>query len=274
VASASPAAAPQAPQRPAPHTPPPQMPSHVTQHGPTPPAAVIAPGRPIPSAPKPLPGTGPGTPRPGQILSGPRQPFPAASEGVRPGPGTAQPAPQRPNLIPRQRPEGPREGSREGYRPSPSGSAPSAPQSASSAAYAPSQSQSRTLAGQPAARPVVPPRPDLAAKLGVPRPSMPGGAGGARAGRPPPLQAGQTGGPSSGNPEACHQRASSRATYLSWTDSPRPAPGSQTGSASRTPQHGSSASRWAEATASHLSRQDGARSGAAACGCASRASRR
>ena len=32
---------------------------------------------------------------------------------------------------------------------------------------------SRPLAGQPAARPVVPPRPDLAAKLGAPRPAMP-----------------------------------------------------------------------------------------------------
>ena len=175
-----------APQRPAPHTPAlPPLPSHLPQHGPTAPAAVMAPGRPVPSAPKPVPGTGPGTPKPGQILSGPRQPFPAAStESVRPGPGTAQPVLQRPNIVQR-RPEAPREGSREGYRPSFAGGAGSAPQSSAPGAYGPSQ-QSRPLAGQPAARPVVPPRPDLAAKLGAPRPSMPAQPASPRPGIPKP----------------------------------------------------------------------------------------
>src|SRR5207253_2758426 len=98
------------------------------------------------------------------ILSGPRQPFPAsATEGVRPGPGTAASLPQRPNIIPRQRPEIPREGGR------PSAPQPAAPQPSAHAA----PMQGKPLAGQPAARPVVPPRPDLAAKLGAPRPAMP-----------------------------------------------------------------------------------------------------
>ena len=59
----------------------------------TPPVAVIAPGRPAPPAAKPLPGpSAPGSPRPGQILSGPRQPFPPKrfAEGGRvSGPGSA-----------------------------------------------------------------------------------------------------------------------------------------------------------------------------------------
>ena len=45
------------------------MPPRVAQ---TPPAAVIAPGRPTPTAARPVP-----APRPGQVLSGPRQPMPA-----------------------------------------------------------------------------------------------------------------------------------------------------------------------------------------------------
>ena len=110
----------------------------------TPPAAVFAPGRPAAPQAKPLPNAGP--PRPGQVLSGPRQPFPSA-----PAPG----APQRPQVIPRP----PQHARPEGQRPSGPG-APSMPQ--------------RPLAGQPAARPVVPPRPDLVAKLSAPRqPLMP-----------------------------------------------------------------------------------------------------
>jgi translation initiation factor IF-2 len=120
-----------------------------------PPAAVFAPGRPTMPAAKPLPTA----PRPGQVLSGPRQPFPST-----PAPGSPQ---QRPQVIPRppqqprpeaQHPEGLRP---EGQRASGPGapSMPMAPQ--------------RPLAGQPAARPVVPPRPDLVEKLRAPRPVMP-----------------------------------------------------------------------------------------------------
>jgi translation initiation factor IF-2 len=121
-----------------------------------PPAAVFAPGRPSPAA-KPLPSA----PRPGQVLSGPRQPFPSA-----PAPGSPQ---QRPQVFPRpSQPHARTEGVRtEGPRTeSPRASSPGAP----SMPVAPQ----RPLAGQPVARPVVLPRPDLVAKLTAPRqPMMP-----------------------------------------------------------------------------------------------------
>jgi translation initiation factor IF-2 len=129
-------AAPTAPPPP-PAAAPPAPPAASTTH---PPAAVFAPGRPTPAAAKPLP-TGP---RPGQVLSGPRQPMPTSSAS----PGA--PAP-RPPAAPRM---------------------PIAPRPPMSSPGAPSQS-GRPLAGQPAARPVVPPRPDLVAKLSTPRPAMP-----------------------------------------------------------------------------------------------------
>jgi translation initiation factor IF-2 len=113
----------------------------------TPPVAVIAPGR-APSLPvRPIPGASAG-PRPGQILSGPRAPMPAApQEAVRPTPAGPRPPAPRPAAPRPQAPE---------MR---SGMAPGAP--------------ARQLAGQPTARPVVPPRPDLAAKLNAPRVPMP-----------------------------------------------------------------------------------------------------
>jgi translation initiation factor IF-2 len=114
----------------------------------TPPAAVFAPGRPSMPAAKPLPTA----PRPGQVLSGPRQPFPTS-----PAPGAPQ---QRPQVIPRPAPH-----------PRPEGARPSGPGAPSMPMAAPPQQ--RPLAGQPAARPVVPPRPDLVAKLSAPRPVMP-----------------------------------------------------------------------------------------------------
>jgi translation initiation factor IF-2 len=120
------------------------------------PAAVFAPGRPSPAA-KPLPSA----PRPGQVLSGPRQPFPSA-----PAPGSPQ---QRPQVFPRPPQQHARgEGARaEAPRTeSPRASSPGAP----SMPMAPQ----RPLAGQPVARPVVLPRPDLVAKLTAPRqPLMP-----------------------------------------------------------------------------------------------------
>jgi len=121
-----------------------------------PPAAVIAPGRPIVPAAKPLPSASQG-PRPGQILSGPRQPFPSAGE---PRPAIVAPEARGVPAMPRP----PVVRHTESPRPEPGRgtavpAAPSAP--------------GRPLAGQPAARPVVPPRPDLVAKLGTPRPAMP-----------------------------------------------------------------------------------------------------
>ena len=132
----------------------------------TPPVAVIAPGRPVAPAPRPIPGPA-SSPRPGQVLSGPRQPFPAGAEGVRPAPGSAPVNLQRQTVGPR-RPD-------VRQSPPPSG-VPGAP-------------VSKPLAGQPAARPVVPPRPDLAAKLSAPRPSMPAAPTAPRPGIPKPAAA-------------------------------------------------------------------------------------
>ena len=137
-------------------------PVHTQTLAQTPPVAVIAPGRPAPPVAKPLPGPASSGPRPGQILSGPRQPFPQGpgSEGARvSGPGAAMPGPvSRPAVIQRPRPEMGRPGA-------------PAPQATPSGSMG--SPTGRTLAGQPAARPVVPPRPDLAMKLGTPRPAMP-----------------------------------------------------------------------------------------------------
>jgi translation initiation factor IF-2 len=113
-----------------------------------PPAAMVTPARPAPPPAKPLPTT----PRPGQIISGPRQPFPAA-------PAPEAPRPQRPQ--PPSRPAGPPPGR-------PSAPPPSA-QNPPAAVITPRPN----LAGQPAARPVVPPRPDLVARLSQAK-AMPG----------------------------------------------------------------------------------------------------
>jgi translation initiation factor IF-2 len=117
---------------------------------PVPPAAMMtpAPGAPVrPSFPaKPLPSA----PRPGQIISGPRQPFPGGGHEM-PRPVARPAAPQRP--LAQQRPTGPR---------------PAAPQQPLRTGQFPPTamvSPRPNLAGQPAARPVVPPRPDLVARL-------------------------------------------------------------------------------------------------------------
>ena len=139
--------------RPAPSTPaaPPSPAPAQREH---PPAAVIAPGRPSVPVAKPIPGAGSSAPRPGQVLSGPRAPLPPSPAESRPVPGGPSP---RPTIVPR-RPE-PRPEPNQPLRPQ--GGMPLAPQ------------PNRPLAGQPVARPVVPPRPDLAAKLSQPRPTMP-----------------------------------------------------------------------------------------------------
>ena len=119
---------------------------------PMPPVAVIAPGRPTPPVARPVP-----QPRPGQVLSGPRQPMPVGvNEPLSPSapifsrPGVAARAPIAPTAA--------------------SPAAPAVPGAPVPAAPRPP----RPLAGQPAARPVVPPRADLAAKLSQPRAAAPG----------------------------------------------------------------------------------------------------
>ncbi|MBV9504723.1 MAG: translation initiation factor IF-2 [Acidobacteriia bacterium] len=156
------AAVPTAPTSPAPAAPAsqtiPEAPRPAQQ---MPPPAVFAPGRPAPSQPaRPAPGPAAAPPRPGQVLSGPRQPLPAVpGESSRPGIPAAPPP--RPPIIPR--PARPAEPARSA---APSPAAHSAPPAGPPAGV-------RPLAGQPMARPVVPPRPDLAAKLSAPRPAMP-----------------------------------------------------------------------------------------------------
>jgi len=112
------------------------------------PASTVMPGAPIREVPR----TAPAPPRPGQILSGPRQPLPA---GVRPEP--VRVVTGAPPVTARSAPMGQ----------APAMPAPGTPP-ARSATMRPG------LAGQPAARPVVPPRPDLVAKLSQPRPAGPG----------------------------------------------------------------------------------------------------
>jgi translation initiation factor IF-2 len=131
-----------------------------------PPAVVFAPGRPAGAPGKPLPSAPPFAPRPGQVLSGPRQPLPGGpAEGALATPGA------RPPVIPR--PARPAE--------------PARPASPTVSAHSGSPGPAaRPLAGQPQARPVVPPRPDLAAKLGAPRPAMPAAPVPARPGVPKP----------------------------------------------------------------------------------------
>jgi translation initiation factor IF-2 len=123
-----------------------------------PPAGVVAPG--------PKPGTIharplPTVPRPGQILTGPRQPLPVAqgeAVGVSPGAPRAAAIPRLPV-------------SRAPVQPATTTGAQTPAARATSAAGG-----ARALAGQPAARPVVPPRPDLVARLQQTQPmkAMPG----------------------------------------------------------------------------------------------------
>jgi translation initiation factor IF-2 len=112
-----------------------------------PPARPAMPARPLPTAP-----------RPGQIISGPRQPFPAAPGGPAPRPPRPA-APSRPGTPPAQTAgrHAPPQQARTGA-PQPRPAAPAGPPTA---VVTPKQ----PLAGQPVARPVVPPRPDLVARL-------------------------------------------------------------------------------------------------------------
>jgi len=144
------------------------------------PASVLPPAQPRPTPPPPRPIPSVATPKPGQVLSGPRAPLPStpapppATPSASAIPGTPRPAAPvvRPGvpLAPPPRPAGV-PGAVPGVRP------------AAFQTGTPAQPQ-RPLAGQPIARPVVPPRPDLAAKLQQPRSPMPGQAPPPRPGVP------------------------------------------------------------------------------------------
>jgi translation initiation factor IF-2 len=148
--------------------------------GPGPVSTPSSPGRPIPPPARPIPSA---PPRPGQILSGPRQPLPSTA-----GPGQSRPAastarPGVPIATP-PRPQGPGPS-----QPRPQGPGPSQQQRPPSQAYqnpqGGQQQANRPLAGQPVARPVVPPRPDLVTKLAQQQRSpMPGVAPPPRPGAP------------------------------------------------------------------------------------------
>ena len=108
-----------------------------------PPSAAAAPVRPSAIPARPVPAA----PRPGQILTGPRQPLPSivvqTPRSMAPPSEAVRPAPSHPPTLP--------------LAPAP-----------------PARPQTRmSLAGQPAARPVVPPRADLVARLTQPK-AMPG----------------------------------------------------------------------------------------------------
>ena len=173
------------------------------------PAAPAAPAHPAPAArgtaipARPLP-TGP---KPGQILSGPRQPFPAAPHApaiprppvaMQPSAIPGAPRPQSPPQLPRppirplnpsgpERPQARQQGQQGGQH------GPISPQ------HQPGHGIKPPLAGQPAARPIVPPRADILERLrqqqtlpakstpGAPTP-RPGSPTGPRAGAPTPGQ--------------------------------------------------------------------------------------
>ncbi|HEV2199622.1 MAG TPA: translation initiation factor IF-2 [Bryobacteraceae bacterium] len=149
---------------------------------------------PSPARPTAIPARPVPSPRPGQILSGPRQPMPAGlaepsrppdvvvtqgvTHGAAPGvtPGTPRPGtiPSIPTLRPTARPSaGP-------GAPAPQASAQPQPALGTGGPLRPPAKPN--LAGQPAVRPVVPPRADILARLGkppaapapgAPRPGMP-----------------------------------------------------------------------------------------------------
>src|SRR5271166_4851567 len=157
--------------RPAPIRPPlassspvhPPLAAHGAQPGHPAPRSASIPAKPLPTAPP--------TPRPGQILSGPRQPLPPAVPQVMTPSAPSTVTPGAPRAMP-QTPQIPRPAL---VRPTPGVAAaappPAAPSLEGSGPMPPSPSvplrqQVRpNLAGQPAARPVVPPRPDLVARL-------------------------------------------------------------------------------------------------------------
>src|SRR5579884_941921 len=169
------AAAPAASEEPARPRPTPLRPPLVGGGPPvSPPLLTTIPAKPVPTAPI--------GPRPGQILSGPRQPLPptvppAPAPPAAAAPPSVMPGTPRPPAMPR--PPAPRPGAPAAQRPPDAVTAGPSPN-------VPLRQQVRPgLAGQPAARPVVPPRPDMVARLQqqsqprpmpaapTPRPGMP-----------------------------------------------------------------------------------------------------
>jgi translation initiation factor IF-2 len=192
------------PSIPMPHAAPPRVATSLSQpaptaHTPAPtishtPASPGAPSIPVPATPTPsprgtaIPAKPVPAPRPGQILSGPRQPLPAGM-GDAPRPAIVQtsqahgatgatvggapgaprpPAPSLPSIPSPQRPQTVRPG------------APGGQMSPSQPLRPPAKPN---LAGQPQARPVVPPRPDMVARLST-RPATPGAPPPPRPGMP------------------------------------------------------------------------------------------
>lgn len=135
------------------------------------PAKPAGPSQPLPrNAPIAQRAGGPGTPRPGQIISGPRQPLPGGEVPRPPVVAPGAPRPQAPHLP----------------RPQQSQSAPSQPRQQQQTAGQPTRPP---LAGQPAARPVVPPRADILARLQQAQPkATPGQPAAPRPGMPTPGQ--------------------------------------------------------------------------------------
>jgi translation initiation factor IF-2 len=116
------------------------------------------PGSTVPARPAPP------APRPGQILSGPRAPLPSdlGRPPVTPSPAAAAPPAAPGTPVPAATPGPPRQMPAQPKAPQRPQASPGAPQR---------QQPPRTnLVGQPAARPVVPPRPDLVAKLAQAQP--------------------------------------------------------------------------------------------------------
>ena len=141
--------------------------------------AAIGPLRPIPPPARPIPST---APRPGQILSGPRQPLPCTAAASRRQPRAAAPsAPQsvRPGvpIAPPPRPAaGPGQPqARCAYScrdPQPGSRLPNTREFRRRRPFRQEVLRAPSIVGQPTARPVVPPRADLAARL-QPRPPQP-----------------------------------------------------------------------------------------------------
>ncbi len=179
----------------------PKMPEPVAEREtPAPPAPVAAPVQPVrpplfsgvrPAAPaqpqrpaagfpaRPLP-SAPASPRPGQILSGPRQPFPGGGAPAQPtvivksdSPRPAAPAATTMPGAPRGVSSLVRPGSGTPGRLVQRGPAPAGGEGSPTAGQ-PLRPQSRpTLAAQPVQRPIVPPRADILARLGTPAPKAP-----------------------------------------------------------------------------------------------------
>ena len=206
VPAASVPTAPAPPVAPAPASATPAAPARPS--APAAPAAPEAPGRPAmpaapaartapgaPSQPSPArPASGRDVPlyRPGQVIGGQNRPgeqrtAPAAPGAPRPSPSPGAPRPQAPQRmappptigVPRM----------------PQQQQPSSQQGGGQGQQQPGQANRPPLAGQPAARPVVPPRPDVAARLqqmrapapavpGAPRPGLPQRPSGPAPGQP------------------------------------------------------------------------------------------